>query len=424
MNATVEQINSVQHRVKVEVTAEAVNAAFDEVYRRLQKKAKLQGFRPGKAPMNMVKKMYAGTVANEVGEKLVNGHLFEVLREKDIRPVASPVLDSSDVPTIDKPYTFSAVVDVMPKVDVQGYKNLAINCEKYDVKPETIDREIQFLRRRYAKSRNLDEGTPAAKDHLVTISHKAVLDGQNVANMDVQDVSVALGHGELLAELEAVLLGMKSGDKKTAPVTLPADYGDKELAGKTMTFDIEMKDVKELVLPTVDDEFAKDVSFESAEAMKKNIHDHLASRADGMRRQKLEANILDKLIEKNEFEVPPSMVDTVIDSMIQELDWQKKDQMQHAMHNEEVRKNFRTTARRKAQNTLILWQVAQQEKIEVTDEDIKSHVAKMMPAGTDQAQIASTATKMAARLRENLIFEKAMDFLIKSATITDIPASL
>ena len=79
MNATVEQINSVQHRVKVEITAEAVNAAFDEVYRRLQKKAKIQGFRPGKAPLNMIKKLYGATVANEVGEKLVNGHLFDVL---------------------------------------------------------------------------------------------------------------------------------------------------------------------------------------------------------------------------------------------------------------------------------------------------------------------------------------------------------
>ena len=185
-----------------------------------------------------------------------------------------------------------------------------------------------------------------------------------------------------------------------------------------------MKSVQELVLPAVDDEFAKDVSFDSAEAMKQNIHEHLSSRAQSMRRQKLESTILDKLIEKNEFEVPPSMVDTVIDSMIQELDWQKKDQAQQAMHNEEVRKNFRSTARRKAQNTLILWQVAQQEKIEVTDEDIKSHIAKMMPAGTEQAQIDSMATKMAARLRENLIFEKAMDFLVEFHRVTDIPASL
>ena len=345
-------------------------------------------------------------------------------REKDIRPVASPVLESSDIPAFDKVYNFSAVVDVMPKVELKGYTDLAINAEMYDIKPETVEREIEFLRRRHAKTRALDEGTPAAKNHLVTISHTAVMDGKPVANMDVQDVSVALGHGELLAELEKVLLGMTAGEKKTAPVSLPADYGDKDLAGKTLTFDVEMKSVQELVLPAVDDEFAKDVSFDSAEAMKKNIHEHLSSRAQSMRRQKLESTILDKLIEKNEFEVPPSMVDTVIDSMIQELDWQKKDQAQQAMHNEEVRKNFRSTARRKAQNTLILWQVAQQEKIEVTDEDIKSHIAKMMPAGTEQAQIDSMATKMAARLRENLIFEKAMDFLIKSAKITDIPASL
>lgn len=424
MNATVEQINSVQHRVKVEITVEAVNAAFDEVYRRLQKKAKIQGFRPGKAPLNMIKKLYGATVANEVGEKLVNGHLFDVLRDKDIRPVASPVLESSDIPALDKVYHFSAVVDVMPKVELTGYAGLAINCDKYEVKEETVTREIDYLRRRHAKTRALDAGTPAAKNHLVTLSHTAVMDGQPVANMDVKDMSVALGHNELLPELEVVLMGMKAGDKKTAPVTLPTTYGDKDLAGKTITFDIELKDVQEMVLPEADGEFAKDVGFDSAEAMTKNIRDHLQSRAESMRRQKLESSLLDKLLEKNDFEVPPSMVDTVIDSMIKELDWQKKEQAQQALHNEEIRKNFRATARRKAQNTLILWQVAQQEKIEVTDEDIKSHIAKMMPAGTDQAQIDSMATKMASRLRENLLFEKAMDFLIKSAKITDIPAAL
>ncbi len=424
MKSSVETINSVQRRVKVELPADIVNKAFETAWRRLQKKARVQGFRPGKAPLTLIKKLYGASVAGEVGENLVNGHLFPILQEQNVRPVASPVLETTLTPVPDTQFEFSAVVDVMPEIDLGNYKGLAVSVEKFEVQAEAVDRELDFLRRRQAKTRALDAGTPAAAGHLVTISQTATMNGKDVPGMKVQSFDVALGRGELFEELEKALTGMKSGENKKVAITMPENYGDKDLAGQTLDFDLNVQNVQELVMPTVDDEFAKDINFESAEKLRSDIHNHLQQRADGLRRQRLETLLLDKILDTKPFEVPPSMVDQVIDSMIQEMQWPSEDQRKQALHDQELRKSCLQSARRKAQNTLILWRVAQAEKLEVTEDDIRKHLTDRMGAGSDAKQLESLVRSLGPRIKENLIFDKAMEFLITSAVVTDIPAKI
>lgn len=426
LNSTVEEINSVQRRVKVAVDPTLVSKAFDDAYRNIQKKAKLQGFRPGKAPITLIKKLYADSVRGEVVESLINKHLFEVLRDKKINPVTSPVVEKIDEIASDKEFSFSAIVDVMPEIQVKDYKGLKLNADKYEIKDDAINREIDFLRRRNAKTKSVDANAAAASGHLASIGHKVFHEGNLIENMDVEEFQVALGFKEIFADLENAIVGMKVGETKKADITLPAEYNDPALAGKPVQFEITLKSLQELALPDVDDEFAKDVGFESAAKLKESIQTQLHKHADKMRRQKLEGQIMTELRQRNNFDVPPSMVDQVIDSMIMELNIPDEKEKKKLLKNEDLRKSFRDTAKTKAQNTLMLWRIAQEEKIQVTDEAIRNHVKENMP-GVDtweEKKLDDLVRSLRPRLQDNLVFEMALDYVIDNAKLTETAVSM
>ena len=186
LTTNIEEINSVQRRVNVQVPSTLVNKAFEDAYRKLQRKAKLNGFRPGKAPLSIIKKLYGGQVNGDVAEDLINKHLFATLREKSINPIASPVVEKVGELDADKEFSFTAVVDVMPEIKVKDYKGLAFTADKYSVNPESVTREIDFLRRRNAKTKSTTEGAAAAAGHLASIGHKVFHEGNLIENMDVE----------------------------------------------------------------------------------------------------------------------------------------------------------------------------------------------------------------------------------------------
>ena len=426
LNTTVEEINSVQRRVKVSVAPNLVSKAFDDAYRNIQKKAKLQGFRPGKAPITLIKKLYGDSVRGEVVESLINKHLFEVLREKKINPVTSPVVEKIEEISADKEFAFSAIVDVMPEITVKDYKGLKLTADKYEVKDDAINREIDFLRRRNAKTKSLTADVKAGSGHLASIGHKVYHEGNLIENMDVEEFQVALGFKEIFADLENAIMGMSVGETKKANITLPAEYNDPALAGKPVEFEITLKSLQELAMPAVDDEFAKDVGFETADKLKESIQSQLHKHGDKMRRQKLEGQIMTELRQRNNFDVPPSMVDQVIDSMIMELNVPDEKEKKKLLKNEDLRKSFRDTAKTKAQNTLMLWRIAQDEKIEVTDDAIRAHVKENMP-GVDtweEKKLDDLVRSLRPRLQDNLVFEMALDYVIANSKITETAVSL
>jgi trigger factor len=420
-SSSVEEINSVQRRIKVALPADLVAKAFEDAYRNVQKKAKLQGFRPGKAPLTVIKKLYGDSVRGEVGERLINKHLFDVLKEKKINPIAAPVVENMDMPSTDKDFNFSAIVDVMPEIAIKDWKDLDLKADKYEVKPESMTRELDFLRRRHAKTKNLESGTKASAGHLASIGHKVYQNGNLIENMDVEEFPVALGFKEIFADLENAILGMKVGDLKKTTITLPSDYNDPNLAGKPVEFEISLKNLQELSMPELNDDFAKDVGFDSVATLQAEINKQLEKRGSQLRKQKLEAVIMDELRKRNNFEVPPSMVDQVIDSMIMELNIGDEKEKKKLLRNDDVRKSFRDTAKTKAQNTLILWRIAQDEKLEVSDDHVRSHIVENVPGSEkwDEKKLADFIKQVKPRVQESLVFEMALNHIIAKAKLTE-----
>jgi trigger factor len=418
---SVEEINSVQRRVKIALSADLVAKAFEDAYRNVQKKAKLQGFRPGKAPMTIIKKLYGESVRGEVGERLINKHLFDVLKEKKINPIAAPVVENMDLPATDKEFNFSAIVDVMPEISIKDWKGLKLEADKYEVKPESMTREVDFLRRRHAKTKSVDAGAKAAAGHLAFIGHKVYKDGNLIENMDVEEFPVALGFKEIFQDLENAILGMTINETKKSVITLPAEYNDPNLAGKAVEFEITLKNLQELALPELSDDFAKDVGFDTLAALQAEINKQLEKRGKQLRRQKLETAIMEQLRTGNKFDVPPSMVDQVIDSMIMELNIGDEKEKKKLLKNEDVRKSFRDNAKTKAQNTLILWRIAQEEKLEVSDDRVRNHIVENVPGSEkwEEKKLSDFVQQVKPRVQENLLFETALDHIISQSKLTE-----
>ena len=425
MKATVESINEVQSRIKVEVTSDTVDQAFDNAYRKLQKKARIQGFRPGKAPLGMIRKMYGGGVAAEIAEKLINDHLFSAMQENSIRPIASPVIEDSATPTPGTDFGFSAVVDLMPQLNFDDYKDLEVEITTRSVADQDVERELQALQKQHGSKSSVPNDKGAEDGHVVTLSQRASLDGQPLDKMTFEEGLVTLGEGQLLPGLEEAIAGMKAGESKVATVNVPDDYEDDDLAGKSLELALTVHGIEHIDLPALDDDLAKDLGFDSLELLQADIRKQLEDRCKDANKQQLENKILDLILGKHPFKVPPAMVDQVIDSMIGELPIQDEKAKHQALTDQRYRDHFKEEAKRRTQNTLILWHVSQKEKLEVKEEDINKRLDEIISGadGGDPKQLASMRQSLEPRLRENMVFEKSMEFLIDHANVKEKEAS-
>lgn len=427
MKALVEEVNTVQRRIKVELSAVDVKSAFDSVYRKLQQKARINGFRPGKAPMNVIRKMYGSSIAYDVADQLVRNHLFSAIEQQSLRPIAAPVLETMDLPKEDNDYSFSALVDILPALKIEGYKGLSLEASTAEVSDADVERELEMIQRRHAKTKDTDEGTAAGANHIVTISQKAQVEGEDFPEFTFDSVPVELGKKYLLPELEDALTGMKAGEEKELSIQVPEHVNDKSKVGKTAQCTVKLEKVVEILLPEINDELAKDMGVDSLDALKTNIRDRLQRQAEGAKRSQLETAIFDQLSASNNFEVPPSMVDQVIDSMFDEMEFQSDAQRKAAKSNEDERKRLRDTAKQRAKNTLILSEIIKSESIQVNDDDFDSYVKELVGGAQggkelDAKLIESIKASMGPHARESLLFKKALDFVIDNAKVTETAA--
>ncbi len=427
MKTDLEKINSVQHRLKVHVAIEDVNQGFDQAYASLKNKVTIQGFRKGHAPLGMIKKMYADQVQSEVSENLVRTFLPRALQEKlegrtDLRPASYPMIDNMGKVAYGEEFEFSAIIDVLPDVEVKDYKGLKLSCFKADLVDNDVEKEIERIQKGQAKAKAVSAETPIAKGQLVTLSYQAtdVNTGAPVPAECEQVTSGTIGEGELPEYIDAALVGKKAGDTFELTHTFGTDHIADALKGKTLKYEVNVQQVQQIEYPKIDDELAKDIGLESLADLKGKIKENLSSSLERNRRSQLEEGALNQLLEKNPIEVPPSLVEQLINDMIQDFPYQRKEDKEKAMKNRDFRERLRPSARRRAQNTLLLWQVAQNEGISITDDDVKNEIKTQF--GMDnpkQQELDEAFERVGSALKENMTVRKAMDAIIGAAKIEE-----
>ena len=236
-----------------------------------------------------------------------------------------------------------------------------------------------------------------------------------------------MGESQLVPEIEQAIHGMKIGETRETKVTLPENFADQTMAGKGLRYQVTLTEISEMQLPAADDELAKDFEFETLAMLKENILERMTTQMTQQRRHALEEKVLDKLLETAPFEVPPSLVDEAIDGMIKERFTNLEGAaLKKALFDENMRQELRPVARRRTQNSLVLVKIAQDEKIEVTGDDVRNYIQRQygQAANRTDTNLDSLVKLLGDRVKQSLLFEKTLDLLINSAAVKDLPARL
>lgn len=428
MQATVENINSVTRKISIEIPAEQVDTEIEQVYTGIQKKAKLQGFRTGKAPMQLIRRTYGDAMHEEVVRHFYEKTLFKALSEHKIEPVDTPAVEWG-VLEQGSPFKYSAVVEIIPEIVLKDYNGLEITKEKYVLNPESINGEIKRMQENMAQLTPVDEDNAVENGHILTIDFTFSVEGQPEENSNAQDTSVEVGAHQFMPGLEEQLVGMKCGDSKEIRVTLPEGFGNPDLAGKEAIFNVTVKEIKRKDLPELDNEFAQQFGdYETMEELRAKMVEYHKQQETERIETELRDRIIKALIEKNPLDVPQALVkgqlEFMLDSFKDRLKSQHMTMEMMGMDEGGFRKRFRSAAEDKVKGALLLQALVEKEKITVTEEDLKQRYEKFAAGNSDMLgrikEHFASNRKAQVSLTAEIMEEKATHFLLDNAVITEV----
>jgi len=377
MKVSIEDISAVKKKLSIELPSDSVDQEMGRALTGVAKKAKIPGFRPGKAPRNIVEKHYGEEIRGEVLQRLVTDSYLRALEDKGLDPVETPKI--GDVSTLAKgsPLSFTATVEVRPQFDLGAYEGIEVKEAPVAVTDEEIAMTIDRLREMYARL-EVVEGQALDASHTAIIDFEGFHEGKPIAGAKAQDYTLVLGTGSLIPGFEEQLLGMQKGERREIGVAFPKDYNNKELAGKDARFTVTLKEVKKKALPELNDEFAKDIGeHKTVDELKVRIKEDLEVRKKNEQATAQREEIMNKLVASHAFDLPESMVERELMSMArtqamraarQGMDLKNFDIAQFRLTNRDL-------AMKRVKGILILDAIADKEKIDISENEVNSTLA-------------------------------------------------
>jgi trigger factor len=373
MQVQIERVSPVVLELAVEVPADAVKAQVERVYADLQRKARVRGFRPGKAPRQVLAHLYGPQVVSDVVNAIVNDTLPKALSEKNVQPVNQPQVEPGKFDDR-SPFSYKARFEVQPEIGSVVYEGFDLVRPPETATDEAVDQQIELLRRQHARLEAPDPARPAEKGDVVTIDFTLAIDGKLLKDGGGDGVQLELGAGQVLPELEVALIGANVDDERAADAKFPAEHSRAELAGKVGRFQVKVKDVKRRVLPALDDEFAKDVgSFQTLVELRADVHTRLTKMLEDRAQTALAEQIIQALNDKNPIAVPPSLVEQQCRLMEVELAQNARRAGQRVSPEDiaGVHDRLHADAEKKVRAGLLMAAIAKNMAVTVGDEDIQ-----------------------------------------------------
>lgn len=420
MKSQVNEINPTLVELKVEIPWDHVQEHLDAEYKKVMRTSRVKGFRPGKAPLGVIKRVYGPQVEAEVASQLVQEGINSAIDEHSIPLVAQPELGEFTKFKKDEPFTFDAKVEVRPKIGPLDLEGIEVYSDYEAVDDSAIDAEIEQLRVRQSDIITPEPARPAKDGDLLTLDFQILIEGEREPELDAEDSQITLGEGNLLPELDEGIKGMSVGESKDIEIVFPEDHPTERFQNKKITFQATLKELKERVLPDVDDEFAKDCEFDSLEALKASIRERLEERAKAQSEASIKNQLVDALIDKNEIPVPPTMLKEQQQQMLYEL-FQLSQMMGQSPDFERLMTDSEQRAPRRVKGGLLLQALAEQQSITLSDEDLEAKFAELAEkTGKHIAKVkAEYRDEKRAQLENEIVEERLLGFLRGKAKIID-----
>jgi trigger factor len=365
--------------LEVVVAAERVRRAYDRAYRDLARRVRVRGFRPGKAPRTVLERLYGPSVAEQIERTLVEETLPEALAQAGLEPVAQPAVEAPR-PSEDREYRYTARVEVKPEIRLPDTAGLPARRPRVEVGDHDVERELEALRQRSALLVEEPEGTRAARGQVLAVDFTGEVEGRPFEGGSGKGVEVELGAGRFLPDFEAQLAGMAAGEDREVRVRFPGDYATAQLAGKEACFRVHVSEVKRREVPALDDDFAKDLDCESLAALRERIRADLLALRERAARQELRRSLLDALVERTSFDVPPGMRERELARQLHAARHRLGGQVPEAALGEQLarwREEWRPRAEREVREALLLEALARAEGIQVEPADVEARIQEM-----------------------------------------------
>lgn len=426
MKVDIENISGTERKLSVVLPLEEVQETRTKVFDEIRKSAKIKGFRPGKAPVNVIESAYKNEILSEVATRLVHNSLESALNEVDASPISRPQIDPPKEFTTDKDFEYTATFEVLPEIELAEYKGLELKKEVGEVSDHDVEHALKHLQEHRSEVKPHEDGKAIEKGDIAVIDFEGSLNGEPIQDLKKQDVPFVVGEEKMIPEFEENVLGMKKGEEKEFDVTYGEDFQIEEAAGKTVNFKLAVKDVQQRILPELTDELAKEIGLDDLKSLKDKVKEDLGSQLDQQSQTKLRADLLDVLVEKNPVDAPPSLVHEEALRLAQGIQqgMQQRGLPQRDL-DEEAQRMVAERALRNVKASIVLGEISRAEDIKVSEEDINENlagIAQNYNISVDQVRDIYRENKLLEGLEANLAEQKVIDFIIENAKIQEVKA--
>ncbi|HEX6729081.1 MAG TPA: trigger factor [Pyrinomonadaceae bacterium] len=432
MKTELTDLSPTRKEIKIEIEPQQVRDAYDRISERYAKAASVPGFRRGHAPRSVVRTRFKSEIRGDVLRELVPDAVNGAIGEHSLAAIGEPDVQLDNTEGLEhlgeQPITVKVGVEVFPEVKLGQYKQLEVTRRQRPVEEQDVEHMIEELREGLASLEPVEDRPSQAGDTVTVNFHGVIQDQPDEEDIKADDIDILIGGDGVQQEFTDNLTGVNPDDSRTFTVSYPDDFQTKQLAGKTVEYEANVTAVRKKELPAVDDEWARSIGeeFDSLEKLRTKIRDDLEKRSVADADQRLRSDLMQRLLEAHEFEVPQSLVDqqtthrlqTVLRDMIgrgidpraTQIDW------------DGARGEMKVQAEKDVRATMLLDQIADQEKITVSDEEIEAEIDAVSAASRQpKEQVRAALTKdggersIAHRLRNR----KALDLLIENAQVKD-----
>jgi len=421
MNVNIENSSALRRKMTIEVEPAEINRELDRAYNELKRSVVLKGFRPGHAPRNLLERFFGDQVRGDVIQKLVKEYTGKALEENSLTPVVEPEIVTEET-DLKQALKFSAVFDLKPELVVKDYQELKVQAPTIAVNEEEVDAELTRMRERRGVLKKVEGRTVVAENDFVVAAFEGYAEDRPIAGTKIEDRLLKVTRETLAHGLDEVLVGAEAGTEVRKSRSYPADYSEKEIAGKEVEWRATAKEIYTHVVPELDPEFAKDEGFDDLDALRAKVRESLEARARSEANARARQGLLELIVERNPVELPESLVAREIRNVEHEI--ASAFESSGMSHDEAIAKarenadDLRKRAEQRARSALIVDAIAAQENLATTDDEVADRIAQIVTySGRARDRMAEhySHEENRAGLKQVMTREKTLDQLLTRA---------
>jgi len=426
------ELSPTRKEIKIEIDPAQIRSAIDRVSAQYSKAAKVDGFRPGHAPTSVVRARYKTEIRTDVLRELLPEAVANAINEHSLLALGEPNVELDNTAALenlgDEPLTLKVGVEVLPEIKLETYKGLEVKRRKRPITDEDVEKMIYNVRDGYASLEPVEDRPSQLGDTVTVNALGNFVDEPEAEDIKVDDVEVVLGGPGVQQEFTDNLTGVNADDTRTFEVEYPADFTSPGLAGKKVKYTTSVTSVRQRELPEVDDEWVKSLSeeFDSVETFKSKVREDLETRATAESDHHLRDEVIRKLLDAHQFEVPQSLVEqqaqTRLEGVVRQMMSRGIDPRTQQIDWERAREEVKGQAEEDVRSSILLDKIADTENIDVTDEEIEAEIESIASASRqtkEQVRAALTKNGGERSIAHRLRSRKALDLLVENANITD-----